>query len=94
MSSTDDMFKLLLSKKVDVVLTNTMDGNIALARLGLSNLITMKKPLARLSLYHYIHKNNKNLVPLVDKEIQRMKSNGELSDLILLVEKHVIQKNQ
>lgn len=94
MSSTDDMFKLLLSGKVDVVLTNTLDGNIALERLGLRNVITMDKPLAQLSLYHYIHKNNKNLVPLVDKEIQRIKNNGQLAALILLAEKRVIQENQ
>lgn len=93
MSSTDEMFKLLLSGKVDVVLTNTLDGNIALNRLGISNVITMDKPLVRLSLYHYIHQNNKALVPLVDKEIQRLKSNGELDSLILRAEKSIVQLN-
>ncbi|AAZ26571.1 substrate-binding periplasmic protein [Colwellia psychrerythraea] len=94
MSSTDDMFKLLLSGKVDVLLTNTLDGNLALERLGLRNVASMEKPLVRLSLYHYIHKDNKVLVPIVDKEIQRMKSNGELATLILQAEKSVFQLNQ
>ena len=93
MSSTEDMFKLLLSGKVDVVLTNTSDGNLALERLGLSNIVSMEKPLIRLPLYHYIHKNNKKLVNRVDKEIQRMKSNGELATLILQAEKSVVQLN-
>jgi polar amino acid transport system substrate-binding protein len=94
MSSTEDMFKLLLSGKVDVVLTNTSDGNLALERLGLTNVVSMKKPLIRLPLYHYIHKNNKNLVQLVDKEILRMKGNGELSSLIQQAEKIIVQLNQ
>jgi hypothetical protein len=94
MSSTKDMFKLLLSGKVDVVLTNTIDGKLALARLGLTNVVAMKKPLARLSLYHYIHKKNKNLIPIIDKEIQRMKGNGELAQLISLAEQRVIKLNR
>ncbi len=93
MSSTEEMFKLLLSGKVDVVLTNTSDGNLAVERLGLSNVVSMKKPLIRLSLYHYIHKSNKGLVQLVDKEILRMKNNGELATLIIQAEKSVIHLN-
>lgn len=94
MSSTDDMFKLLLSGKVDVASTNTLDGNLTLERLGLSNVESMEKPLVRLSLYHYIHKNNKGLVSIVDKEIKRMKKNDELATLILHAEKSVFQLNQ
>lgn len=93
-SSTEHMFRLLNSGKVDVVLTNTIDGNLALARLGLNNVITMKKPLARLPLYHYIHKNHHDLIPIIDIEIQRMKLNGELAQLILLAEQRVIELNQ
>lgn len=94
MSSTKDMFKLLLSDKVDVVLTNTIDGKLALARLGLTNVVAMKKPLARLSLYHYIHKKHKNLIPIIDKEIQRMTRSGALAQLILSAEQHVIELNR
>jgi polar amino acid transport system substrate-binding protein len=94
MSSTKDMFTLLVSGKVDVVLTNTIDGNLALARLGLNHVISMKEPLARLPLYHYIHKGHKDVISLVDKEIKRMKSNGELAALILSAEAHMIKLNQ
>jgi hypothetical protein len=94
MSSTEDMFKLLLSGKVDVVLTNTIDGNLALKRLGLNNVISMNKPLARLPLYHYIHKRHQNLIPLIDKEIKQLKNNGKLAQLIFLAEQDVIKLNQ
>lgn len=94
MSKTEEMFTLLLSGRVDVVLTNTLDGNLALKRLGLNNIIAMKKPLIRLPLYHYVHKKHEKLIPIVDKEIQRMKANGELSRVILSAEQHVINLNQ
>ena len=85
------MFKLLLSGKVDVVLTNTIDGNVAISRLGLHNVIAMNEPLARLSLHHYIHKKHQSLFPLINEEIRRMKSNGELSQLISSAEQRVIE---
>ncbi len=90
MSSTENMFKLLLSKKVDVVLTNTMDGNAAIARLGLQDMVEMKKPLARLPLYHYLHNKHDDLVPLIDREIKRLKTSREIETLINNAEKRVM----
>jgi hypothetical protein len=90
MNSTENMFKLLLSNKVDVVLTNTMDGNAAIARLGLQNIVEMQKPLARLALYHYLHNKHDDLVPFIDKEINRLKANKEIDRLINNAEKRVM----
>ncbi len=94
MNSTEKMFKLLINNKVDVVLTNTIDGNLTIARLGLNKVIAMKKPLAELSLYHYLHKKHQHLVPVIDKEIKRMKGTGELKRIILNAEQRVIEINQ
>jgi hypothetical protein len=94
MSSTEVMFKQLLSGNVDVVLTNTIDGNLVLKRLGLSDIKMMQSPLVRLPLYHYVNQKNQHLVPLIDQEIQRMKSNGGLVDLIALAEQSVMRLNQ
>lgn len=88
-NSTEKMFKLLKSGRVDVVLTNTLDGNLVLKKLGYTNIIAMDKPLAVLPLYHYIFHKHKALVPLVDKEIIRLKSNGELEALIIQAEREV-----
>jgi hypothetical protein len=54
----------------------------------------MKKPLAKLSLYHYLHKKHQYLVPIIDKEIKRLKSKGELKRIILNAEQRVIELNQ
>ncbi len=93
-NSTEKMFELLINNKVDVVLTNTMDGNVALSRLGLQNIVVKNKPLARLPLYHYLNNKYEALVPLIDKEIIRMKVSKELDMLIKNAEEHVIRLNQ
>lgn len=90
MNSTENMFKLLKLGRVDVVLTNTLDGNLILEKLGYDNVISMEKPLAVLPLYHYVHKRHKNLVPLINKEISRLKSTGELAKMIQSAEQVVI----
>jgi hypothetical protein len=94
MSSTDEMFKLLLSGKVDVVLTNSLDGHLALKRLGLKDVIPMKEPLARLPLYHYVNKKHSKIVPVINNEIARTKNNGELAQLIRLAEQGITQLNK
>lgn len=90
-SSTEEMFNLLHNGKVDVVLTNTIDGELALNRLGFSHIISMKEPLARLSLYHYVNEKHRQLVPRIDQEIQRMKSTGELTALIAATEQRLVE---
>lgn len=93
MNSTENMFKILQSGLVDVALTNTIDGQLILKRLGYQNIIPAKKPLAVFPLYHYIHQKNKNLVALINQEIMRLQQSGELETLIALAEKQVISLN-
>ncbi|WP_281561380.1 transporter substrate-binding domain-containing protein [Thalassomonas sp. RHCl1] len=90
-NSTEAMFRLLRSGKVDVALTNTLDGNLVLKRLGYQNIIAMEKPLAVLPLYHYIYQKHQALVPVIDQEIKRLKNNGDLQQLIEKAEKQIIQ---
>lgn len=89
-SSTEAMMRLLNDNLVDVVLTNTIDGLLTIKRLKLENIIISNKPLARLDLFHYIHEDHKALIPRVDKEIQKMKASGELSEIIKKAKKQIM----
>lgn len=93
MNSTESMFKMLLNEKVDIVLTNSLDGEVVLKRLGLEHKVTGAKPLATLPLYHYINQKNRNLVPLINAEILRIRNNGVLDNMISQAEQIVIAKN-
>jgi len=92
-NNTETMFKLLNSGKIDVALTNTLDGKLALKRLGYKNIIAMETPLAVLPLYHYIHEKHRALVPVVDEEIKRLKKSGDLQKLIEKAEQKIIENN-
>jgi ABC-type amino acid transport substrate-binding protein len=92
MSSTENMFRMLITGKVDIVLTNTLDGTLILKKLGFNNIVPMEKPLAVLPLYHYIYEDNRMLVPLIDQEILRLKTNGDLKRMIYLAEQEVISR--
>jgi len=93
MSNTEEMFKLLLSGRVDIALTNTIDGHLTLARLGYDSIKAMEQPLAVLPLYHYLHKDHELLVPLIDREIKRLRNSGALQRLIRKAENKVIALN-
>ena len=93
MSSTEQMFKLLQNGRVDVALTNTIDGNLMLAKLGSDKIIPMKQPLVTLPLYHYIHKDHALLVPIIDAEIKRLKNSGILKKLIEEAEDKIVALN-
>lgn len=89
-SNTENMFKLLKTEQVDVVLTNTIDGQVVLKKLGYDDIIPMKKPIARLALFHYIHEKNQALVPRIDKAIKDLKTSGKLDDLLDAAESTII----
>lgn len=93
MNSTESILKMLNKNKVDVVLTNTLDGNLVIKRLGFKNITQIKKPLAILPLYHYVFEKHKALVPLINEEIIRLKNSGELDQLIFIAEQKVINRH-
>ncbi len=90
--STQEMMKLLNDGLVDVALTNTIDGDLQLRRLGYTDIEKMQKPLATLALYHYVHIEQRHLVEPVDKQIKKMKASGELETMLKQAERVVMQR--
>jgi len=89
--STEQMMEFLNDGRADVALTNTVDGLMALQKLGFTGIIPLNKPLAVLNLYHYIHSDHLELVQEVDAAIKKMKGNGQLKQLIKQAEKQVLE---
>ena len=81
-NNTENMFKLLRAGKVDVVLTNTLDGLIVLNNMAVKDIIPMTTPLKTLPLFHYIHHSKAAIVPKVDNAIKQLKKSGELEKMI------------
>ncbi|WP_111980322.1 substrate-binding periplasmic protein [Algibacillus agarilyticus] len=91
-ASTEDMFNLLNKGRIDIALTNTLDGDLVLKRMQDKSIMHMAKPLNVLPLYHYLHPSHYKLSPLVNNEIKRLIQTGDLAILIEQAEKEVIGK--
>ena len=91
-NGSESMMRFLQKGRADVALTNTVDGNLVLKKLGYTNIVPIDKPLAVSDLFNYIHQDHKDLVPKVDAMIKKMKANGEMKALIKKAEKQVIEK--
>jgi len=65
-----------------------------LKKLSLENEINKSRPLAKLELYHYIHKDHQALVNKVDNMIKQLKNNGQLEKIIQSAEKTVLHSQQ
>lgn len=87
---TEQMMRLVDKGMVDVALTSTIDGLMALRILNIDDIVPLDKPLATLDLFHYIHESHKDLVPLVDRKIKEMTASGELAIIIKAAENKVI----
>lgn len=89
-NSTEQAMRLVDEGLVDIALTNTIDGLMALKKLGIDNVVPIDQPLATLDLFHYIHDDHKELIPLVDSMIKEMIANGEMALIIQTAENAVI----
>lgn len=89
-TSTENIFKLLRAGKVDVAITNTLDGLIVLNNMAVNDITPMAKPLKTLPLFHYIHHSKAAIVPKVDNAIKQLKKSGELEKMIKQAEQKFI----
>ncbi|MFT2109746.1 substrate-binding periplasmic protein [Marinomonas sp. 2405UD68-3] len=79
--STTQMMKFLLSGRADAALTSLNDGLLTLKKMNISNIKPNSRPLVIRYLYHYIHKKNAHLVPIIDQTFKDMQTSGELQRL-------------
>ncbi|WP_120497147.1 ABC transporter substrate-binding protein [Kiloniella sp. EL199] len=92
-SSVGDMFKQLDAGNVDVVIATDLIGGLeVLKNFKGKNIRTHGPALKVVSLFHYLHKRHADLVPVLNKEIELLRKNGELDKLYLDAFKAVREK--
>ncbi|NRD75134.1 transporter substrate-binding domain-containing protein [Shewanella sp. VB17] len=93
MESTLAMMDSLESGEVQVALTNTIDGLIAIKARGYNDIVKLSEPLSELYLYHYIHQDHPELASEVNEVIKKMAASGELEIIIEQAEYEVFNHN-
>lgn len=83
-NSIDSLFSILLSERVDVIVFPALDARIYIKQHALESEIDIGDyPLAKIPLYHFLHKNSQAIATQLNKEMQSMKRSGELDQLIM-----------
>ena len=63
LNSTRQIMMFIKKRRADIALTNTIDGLMAIKELNITNIKPVGPPLARLKLYHYLHKKTETYCP-------------------------------
>ncbi len=71
------LFKMLESGRIDIAISSAFEGLCRIKQLKLSSR-KIVPVLENYDGYHYLHEDNKDLIPKLDKVIKSMKESGEL----------------
>jgi len=75
------MLELLEEGRYDIGLMNMLDGLKAMKSLGIKDIKALEPPLDSLPLYHFLHRKNKELVPLIGEKLKALKEEGFVKDV-------------
>jgi polar amino acid transport system substrate-binding protein len=79
---SSNLFIPFLSRgRADLGLTGRLNGLSLIKVSGIKNVELIGKPLAVLPLYHYIHKDHEDLVPVISEVVKTMVDRGEMARL-------------
>jgi hypothetical protein len=94
-SNSLELIKVLNERKVDVIITAYFNGLIQIKKLGYQKIKAIRPSLSRKNLYHYVHKKNKEIIPLIDEKIKEMMKSGEIEKIrkreMIKIEDHAKQ---
>lgn len=89
-NNTKHLFQQLVLGNIDIALTNLSDGELMIKQERFTNIQVLNPSLTKLGLFHYIHKNHKDLIEPINNKIKQLQANGELAKIIAQAEKQVL----
>jgi len=76
------LFKLLTANRVDAVIFTAFTGDSVLASLPSNQQITrINPPISSEPIFHYLHRNHRNLVPKIAQSLQGMVDSGRIVEI-------------
>lgn len=72
------VLRKLQQGRTDIALMADVEARELLAKLGDSGLQILAPPIARIALYHYVHKKHAHLVPRLEAVLQAMAADGTI----------------
>lgn len=79
----EQLFRMLVQKRVDVVIGTTYSSERTINRNFPDEGISRAGgDLIFFNTFHYLHEKNKDLVPLIQKSLQKMKDSGRIDEVV------------
>ena len=78
-SSQTQLYQKLESGRTDIVIDARSQAEYSIKEYNLDNLIILEPPLISFSLYHYVHKKNKDIIPSLTAALRQMNDEGFFS---------------
>lgn len=80
-SRVEQLLKMLEKDRLDVVVVSKVLANKSFESSPPNNIYMLNTPLAKVELYHYIHKKHIKLVPAISKVLKDMEQEGFINNL-------------
>jgi len=80
-NTTEKILKLVSMGRYDAAILTRVDGLGYVKKLNITNLTVLEPPLARVDLYHYLHKKHENLIPKINSSLLKLKESGRMKDI-------------
>ncbi len=77
-STYEKIFLLLYNDRYDICVSSRMTGLYQIKKQNLIGIKALEPPLETITLYHYLHRKHKALIPRISKELQRLEQEGIL----------------
>jgi len=78
--SIDNIGLHLHTGRSDTVILGAVGGSL-FKELGAHNIVRLEPPIHTATLYHYIHKRNKHLIPALTATLKKMNASGQLKQI-------------
>ncbi len=72
----EQLFSMLADRRIDLAIIERMAGRMHLKKLGVKNIRILEPAFLKGDWFLYLHKKHRNLIPVIDAEIRRMKEDG------------------
>ena len=95
-NSFDEAMKNLHENKVDIVIAPKIGGLYSIFRNGYKDIQIVSLSLQDKKLYHFVHKKNKHLIPIITPILEKMKKSSEMRTIrqnFLISQLHNKSKN-
>lgn len=86
----EEMMRYLSNHRADIALSSLLGGTYVLKKFAINNIEPIPKPLAVLSLYHYLYKDHHALAVMIDNVIREETQSGNLARWLQQAEQEVI----